>query len=194
MKRVASILCASIIIVYYVFTSGLFYWASGCDETMKLVTPFSWALSGRDKGLTTIMTDDDVDCAKWLLYESDQDLMIAADSNGLFLISGYTELLPDSWLKYGREDRLHTIMGMPKLDHSYLFLTDWNMKHGELIYCSDVGLRGQTPFKIEGTLLLYEIHNSEAPWEINEYASIIDEVYRSGDAVVYKQRRCVKAQ
>jgi len=161
---------------------------------MKMVTPFSWALSGKDKGLTTIMTENDVECAKWLIYESNQDLHIVADSNGLFMLSGYTELLPDTWLQYGREDRLHIMMNMPKLEDSYLFLSEGNTEYQEYVYCSDVGLRGQTPFEIKGNLFKYKTHDVDAPWEIIEAVAVIEEVYRSGDAVVYQQRRCVKAQ
>ena len=194
MRKSASILCAAILIVYYVFTSGFFYWASGADETMKLVTPFSWALSAKEKGLTTVVSENDVECAKWLMYESDQSMMIVADTNGLFLISGYTELLPDAWLKYGREDRLNIIMDMPKLDSSYLFITEWNMKHKEYVYCSDVGLRGRTQFKIRDSLFIYDVHNIDKPSEIISAVAIIEEIYRCGDSVVYKQSRCSGAE
>lgn len=190
MSKLSIWISVGVLFAYFVFSSGLFYWASGCQETKKLVTPFSWALSAEDTGLTGVATENDLDCVYWLANESDQSLEIACDSNALFLLSGYIELIPLAWEQYGRYDRLVMMMEMPKKKECYLFLTEWNIKHGKYITCTEVGLRRQNPFRIEGDNIVYSVYDMEKPWIIYEENAQIEEVYRSGKSVVYI--KCLK--
>ena len=185
MKERAIWFTVFILFMYFAFTSGFVYWVTNESETTKIVTPFSWALSAKDKGLTGIATKNDMDCVEYLLNETPSNKYIVADSNGLFLISGYHELLPDTWLQYGREDRLLIFMELPKQDNCYLFLTTWNTENMKYITCSDVGLRRQNEFSIDGNILTYEVHKIDEPWEIIIEQTRIKPVYWSGNSRVY---------
>lgn len=186
MNKKATIITTTILLIYFIFTSGFFYWASGEKETTKMVTPFSWALSAKDKGFTGIATKSDMDCVNWLLNESKQDMYIVCDSNALFLISGYHELLPDTWLQYGREDRLIIMMEMSKLEENcYLFLTDWNIKNNLYITCTDVGLRRQHEFDIVDDYYIYSTFDYSEPWEVVTKTAKISGAYKSGNSIVY---------
>jgi uncharacterized membrane protein len=149
--------------------------------------PFSWALSAEDTGLTGIATKDDMNCVNWLLNESSKSVKIVGDSNAVYLISGYSELIPDTWAKYGREDRLVTMLGLPKLKDGYIFLTDWNMRHKKTIECSDVGLRRQYEFTLRNDIYTYQTNGIEDT-RIEILSVLVKEVYKSGNAVILQIR------
>lgn len=180
----------AILLLYFIpFTSGLYYWASKSQETRDLIVPFSWALSARDTGLTGVAMQDDLNCAEWLLNDSDKDIKIVCDSNAIYLISGHTELIPDAWEAYGREDRLATMFGTPRLDTFYMFLTEWNVKHQGYIETVDVGLRRKWDLMIYDNCIEYmsaDLFTPEPYTQLSIKISVeSEEVYRSGDAVVY---------
>lgn len=187
MSKKVTIIVSSILLVYYIFTSGLWFFLTDCQEISKLTTPFSWALSAERTGLTGIATKDDINCVKWLLYKSDPKIKITGDSNAIFMITGYTELISDTWAAIGREDRLKTLYALPKEKESYIFLTSWNTRHKRYIETVDVGLRSSYPFAIDGSVLVYLTTNIDAPDQRVLIAFKVKEVYRSGDSVVYER-------
>jgi hypothetical protein len=152
---------------------------------MELVLPFSWALSARDTGLTGVATEDDLKCVNWLLNESNKEIKIVGDSNTIYLISGYLELIPDTWGRYGREDRFVTFHSLYKLDKFYIFSSTWNTQHQIMIECSDVGLRRQNKFMVEDNTFVYMINDHTNPSNIVLESVKVEEIYRSGDSIIY---------
>lgn len=189
MSRNSVIVITSIILIYFVFTSGFLYWITQYNQTLNLVIPFSWALSAEDTGLTGIATKDDLNCVQWLINDSDKKAKIIADSNAIYLISGYLELIPDTWAQYGREDRLQTIFGLYKQNNPYIFLTDWNVRHNKLIECSDVGLRRQYNYRLIEGVFFYEVNGHDDDTQIILKNEKVQEVYRSGRAIVLQKWR-----
>lgn len=192
MTKVTAWLLVGLLLTYFVFTSGLFYWASGCEETTKLITPFSWALSAKERGFTGVATEADMDCVHWLVDESKQELEIACDSNAQYLLSGYTELLSETWELLDCHDRIIIMSLMAKRERCYIFFTEWNMEYGMHISTSDIGLRRQNPYTVqdlgEGNVLVTcQIYNLDEPWITFNKEAIAREVYRSGNAVVYEK-------
>jgi uncharacterized membrane protein len=175
----------SILLVYFVFTSGLWFWATDCKNTSRITTPFSWALSAERTGLTGIATQDDMDCVDWILHKSDQSMKVMADSNAVFLLSGYMELLPDTWIILGREDRLLSMQAVRKTDKGYIFLTDWNTRNERYIEPTDVGLRKSLPLSISNGELVYIGYNGED--QMQEFSCFVKEVYKSGNAIIYEK-------
>jgi len=171
--------------------SGLFYWASGCEETGKLITPYSWALSADEMGFTPIATKGDIDCIHWVLEETDPDIIIVSDSNGVFLFEGYTEYISKDYEPIrGEGDRLLWINDIFDLDQCYLFLTDWNTRKGKYTECVDVGLKVNRAFTIsnnENGCLTYVADVRESGGIIVVKTVLIKEVYRSGDSVIYEK-------
>ena len=41
MNKVAIWITTILLLIYFIFTSGLYYWASGSDETGSFIVPFS---------------------------------------------------------------------------------------------------------------------------------------------------------
>lgn len=187
MTKNSQIILVSILFIYFAFTSGFIYWITQYNKTLDLIIPFSWALSAEDTGLTGIATNDDLKCVQWLVNESDKKTKIVADSNAIYLISGYLELIPDTWAQYGREDRLVTLFGLYKMESPYIFLTDWNIRHNKLIECSDVGLRRQYGFRLISDVFFYEVNGHDDDTKIIMKTERVKEVYRSGESVVLQK-------
>jgi uncharacterized membrane protein len=185
MTRKTTWIVTTILLVYFIFTSGLWFWATDCKDTSKITTPFSWALSAEKTGLTGIATQDDINCVDWILHESDQSMKVMGDSNAVFLLNGYMELLPDTWIILGREDRLLTIHAISKVDKGYLFLTDWNTRNERYIEPTDVGLRKSLPLSISNGELVYIGYNGSD--QMQSFSCYVEEVYRSGNSVIYKK-------
>lgn len=183
MGKKATIIVVSILLVYFVFTSGLWFWATDTKDTSSVITPFSWALSAERTGLTGIAGQDDINCVNWIINESDQSMKIMGDSNAIFLLNGYMELLPDTWIILGREDRLLTIHAINRVDKGYIFLTRWNTEYERYIEPTDVGLRKSLPLAVQNGLLCYVGYNSSDNHVA--YCHRVKEVYRSGNAVIY---------
>lgn len=195
MTKLAIWLTVGILLPYYIFTSGLAYWASGSEVTGGFIVPFSWALSA-DRGFTPIATEGDIDCVEWLLYESDPDILVLADSNGFFLFTGHMQAVTGASFDAARpKDRVEGICDIFTLDQCYLFHTDWNVRNGKQTDCTNVGLRRQYPFKIENKedgCLLYSTYvqkviNSHIIYVPHPGQVQIGEVFRSGDSVVYEK-------
>ena len=179
-----------LLLVYVVFISGLFYWVSGSNETNKLITPFSWALSAKEQGLTPIATKGDMDCVHWLVDSMHKDVVVIADSNGVYMLMGWTEYPTGA----SYDDSMgHLKMRPPYSATSqaacYIFMTDWNVRNSKYTYCTDVGLRKHLPYGIEetvnGGLLLYGINYSVD----GSQSMVIREVYKSGNSVIYEKVR-----
>lgn len=187
MNKSAVIIVSSILVVYFIFTSGLWFFLTDCQEIGKLTTPFSWALSAKRTGLTGIATQDDLNCVKWILKESNQELKVAGDSNVIFMLTGYTEFIPDTWAVVNREDRLKTLYAIPKEKQAYIFLTSWNTEHEKYIETADVGLRHSFPMSVKDGTLVYLTANVDAPWECIFVTFKVKEAYRSGNSVVYER-------
>jgi uncharacterized membrane protein len=189
MSKNPQIILIVILFIYFAFTSGFLYWVTQYNKTLDLVIPFSWALSAEDTGLTGVATKDDLNCVQWLINESDKKVKIVADSNVIYLISGYLELVPDTWAMYGREDRFVTFHSLYKLDDFYIMVSSWNTRHGKMIETSDVGLRRQNKFLYDNNTFAYIINNHDDGTQFIVKSEKVKEIYRSGDAVVLQKQR-----
>ncbi len=182
----------AILLLYFVpFTSGLWYWASGTQVTDKLITPFSWALSAEERGFTPIATKGDMDCVHWLIESGNQNLATVSDSNGLFLLIGWEEktgVFAGSGL--ARMRFMYDVISIPQC---YVFLTDWAVTQGKYIDCTGVGLRTYLSYRIEvkanGDLWLYVYGYKPKTLQPSSTAqpSLVKEVFRSGNSVVYEK-------
>jgi hypothetical protein len=182
----------AILLLYFVpFTSGLWYWASGTKVTDKLITPFSWALSAKERGFTPIATKGDMDCIHWILESGNQDLATVSDSNGIFLLTGWEgRIVLSSGSKKVRMEFMYNITSVPQC---YVFLTDWVVRHGKYIDCTDIGLRRYLPYRIDtkanGELWLYVYGYKPKTSQVSSIAqpSLIKEVFRSGNSIIYEK-------
>jgi uncharacterized membrane protein len=188
MSKPTVIFAVVIIFVYFIFTSGLWFWISDCKDTTKIITPFSYSLSGEKTGLVGITTQGDLDCIDWILNKSDQSLKVMVDSNAVYLLTGHLEKFLATWVIYGKEDRLLTLNAIPKMRKGYIFLTSWNTKYGKYIEPSDVGLRRAYPIVVVDGYLFYTGFDSNTGATSLESCKV-KEVYRSGNAVVYSLLR-----
>jgi hypothetical protein len=89
MSKTAIWLTTILLLIYFIFTSGLVYEVTGSNATDKFIVPYSAALSGERTGLIGVYTKDDVKCAEWLAYKSNQGIPIVVDSNAWLLMKGF---------------------------------------------------------------------------------------------------------
>lgn len=155
---------ATLLIIYFVFTSGLVFEITKSNTVASLETPYSLALSGDRLGLVGIYSQDDIKCARWLAEESNPNLMIAADYNGLSLLQSFMYVVPRI-IPTPRSNPID-LFNVPS--DTYVFMTSWNAKNGKVVIAVDAGLR-----------LLKDIPSG---LQDNEIA------YRSGSSAVYLVR------
>ena len=133
MTKTISITICVLLLVYFVFTSGLVFEVSHSEMEGKIDLPYSLAFSGERLSIVGIFNDDDVACAKWLADKYGA-LPIQADYNGYRLLLGC----------------MHELEGFaapaPGSEH-YLLLTSWNAKYQLMVIGTCPGLRqyGQLP-------------------------------------------------
>lgn len=131
MTKAISITICILLLVYFMFTSGLVFEESYGEMEGKIDLPYTLALSGERTGIVGIFNDDDVACAKWLADKYGA-LPIQADYNGYRLLLGC----------------IHELEGFappaPGSEH-YLFLTSWNVKHQLMVIGVCPGLRRYEP-------------------------------------------------
>ena len=133
----------TVLLVYFVFTSGLVFEATQSNILDKVDMPYSLALSGERTGIIDAYNKDDVACAEWLANESDQSISILTDVNTKRLLQGHIERIPR--LCYAEDvvsvTTIHvpyTLWEVPDGD-CYVFLSTWNIEHNELILYYDAG-------------------------------------------------------
>lgn len=115
-----------VMIVYFIFTSGLVYEITGSNVIHSVDTPYAIGLSADRTGVVATYTRDDVKAGEWLRDNANPDYMIVGDYNGWHLVSAYLGL-----------DRLREDKAVynPTFDNlpgksCYIFVTTWNTEHG----------------------------------------------------------------
>lgn len=156
-----------VILIYFVFTSGLVFELTGSTNIGTVDTPYSVGLSAERIGVVAAYTADDVEAVRWLAQYGDRDMMIVGDYNGWHLVSSYLGL---GRLRENQATYNPTLDSLPDKP-CYIFTSVWNNKHGCYIdSLRDVrggaGLRGSYPMP-------------EFDYPV---------VFRSGDAVIYEKR------
>ncbi|MDD4877342.1 MAG: DUF2206 domain-containing protein, partial [Dehalococcoidales bacterium] len=158
-------LLPSVMIVYFIFTSGLIFEFMKYDNLSRIDVPYSAGLSAGRTGVYASYTYDDVNAVKWILSQRDKESNIAGDYNGILLVFAYDGLdrirEKNSWNNY-------TFDNSPS--DSYILLTSWNTQNNRYLD-SLKNVRGGVGLR-----------QSRALPELN-----YDEVFRSGDAVVLKK-------
>ena len=192
MNKVAIWITTALLLIYFIFTSGLYYWASGSDETGSFIVPFSWSLSAREKGFTPIATQGDMDCIRWLLVDSNLSIPIAGDSNGVFLLSGWSGNFYAYTGNSANRGVIHNIFNIADAYPCYIFLTDWNVRNNKYTECSSVGLRRHYPYSIEKmpnsgyeVITFNHLINVFPPYQVIPQQYVVREVYHSGGAYIY---------
>lgn len=136
-------LLVGVLVVYYVFTSGLvFALAHDNIPQSKVEVPYSIAFSAKE-GIVGIFNEDDVKCAKWLVQ----------NRNGLMVSTSYIS----TYLPLGYEDWFEQYQEKGILKKPYLlFLTTQDIKLGKWCNGTEAGMRSYT--KLPNTNGLKELH------------------------------------
>lgn len=149
-------------LVYFAFTSGGVFEASGSVMTDSIDTPYSIGLSAERTGVVGIYNNDDVACARWLAYEADPEVPIVGGYNGRLLVASFVPVVPRLKDSYSVAPPMFAT-GIPK--HCYVFFTTWNVEHGQYIEAISPGLRwayelptieGEVVFR-RGKAAVYEV-------------------------------------
>jgi len=124
----ASLVVSTLLMAYFIFTSGLVFEAMKCQSTGTINVPYTLALSSERTGILSMYNADDVACAVWLA-ENVGELPFVADYNSMALLMGFRfwDVSPESSNAY------------------YVFLTTWNTQHGKMVVGSGPGLRMYEP-------------------------------------------------
>jgi hypothetical protein len=160
----------SILLAYYLFTSGLIFKLNTVQGISSVETPYSFALSAEDTGIVGVYTEDDIQCAMWLVKDSCKGTHIVSDVNGHLLLRSLIK--NEKQIMWGKESDLYegAIRGayfsdIENYDKCYIFVTSWNTRHQTYIEGGQLG----AGLRISNPLPQFDYK----------------EVYRSGKAVVY---------
>ena len=160
MSKIGLILIVVVLLGYYVFTSGLVYEIISDNNTSSLEIPYSFGMSAERVGLAAVVTDDDVNCLKWLSDNWEEGDLVVADYNFQRIIDEYDYRI---FLAYQGGAGRPWFGDIP--DKCYLFISSWNNQHKKFVLGSGIGFR-------ELVIL------PDLPYEI---------VYKSGDAAIYRR-------
>lgn len=132
-------LLVSLLIIYFLFTSGFVFEAVGSNTIDRLDIPYSLALSADRTGVTPLTTQDDINCMKWLRENWNGKYQVIGDYNAFVLITANTEVLYT--LNYNRRKGNLTEI----LDECYIFISSWNTMHKQYIESVGTGVRRAYP-------------------------------------------------
>jgi len=118
MKKRTVVGVTVLILVYYLFVSGLMFEVTGGTEVEYLDTPYAIAFSNERLGFVGMFNEDDVACVKWAVQNS--NLPIWVDYLGMSLVIDYSGYVRGTYVKPGGEH--------------LLFLHTWNTQHDKLIF------------------------------------------------------------
>lgn len=146
-----------ILIVYAVFTTGIVYEVSGMNNTANIEVPYSMGISGERTGLSNMVNQDDIACAKWVIANRTGQ-KIAVDYNGILLLRSYFPA------NINLSERLiRWEYGVP--NNVLVFCSSWNSRNKQYVVGSSLGLRVKVDINYTGLI----------------------EIYRIGDSVVYEK-------
>ena len=118
-----------VLIIYFLFTSGLVFEVTKSSRISQIDTPYSVGLSADRTGVIATYAKSDVRAIEWLESNIQGDTMVVGDYNGWHLVSAYRGV------KRVRADQARfnpTFDNLPDKP-AYIFVTDWNNRHGKYI-------------------------------------------------------------
>lgn len=118
-----------LILIYFMFTSGLVFELTKNNQTKSLDTPYSIVFSNERIGFVGFYNEDDIECAKWVVYNT-KELPIQIDYLGVSLIIDY-----DGYNRWTYDDN----------EERYLFLHTWNIENNKLVYGRSESTREYEP-------------------------------------------------
>ncbi len=141
----------TILMTYFIFTSGLVFETTKSKNISYLDLPYSIALSAERTGIVGVFTENDVECAKWLANNAEKGVLIYADANGFVLLTGWLE-------PYKQLVEVFSKMPEKFPEKSYVVLTEWNVKNELLvIHTGQAGLRVYQPLpKLEDKKIIFQ--------------------------------------
>jgi uncharacterized membrane protein len=155
---------AILMIIYFTFTSGLIFESIKSNTIERIDVPYSIGLSAKRTGVVSNYTESDIDCAKWLKYNSGTT-RIVGDYNGYRLMMGYIHLDPQ--LRKPNEQYQPSLGKLPNYP-CYILILEWNTEHDK--YIEDV----REVWEASGTRESFSLPKFNYPI-----------VYQQGDSIVY---------
>lgn len=117
----------TVIVVYFIFTSGLVFEVTKSEAINRVDTPYSASLSAKRTGVYATYTEDDLKAVKWLVSQKEQS-PIVSDYNGGLLVAAYIGL------DRIRAEGLRYNINFTKIpDKAYIYLTSWNTETGKFL-------------------------------------------------------------
>jgi len=126
MSKIGIWVSVSLLLVYFMFNSGFVYEALKYETASKIDIPYSYALSADRVGMVGIFNEDDLKCAEWYIEHMDS-MPIVADCHSYRIFAKFG-MRPIAWF-----------WDMP--EEGYVFLSTWNVEHGEYVDAIGVGQR-----------------------------------------------------
>jgi len=174
-SKASAWLMVGVMLVYFAFTSGGVFEAIDSEVIDRVDIPYSVGLSAQRTGVVGVYNADDVACARWIAYEADVKVPILGGYNGRHLVASFVTDIPRLRESIGQAPPMFS-RGIP--EHCYIFLTTWNVEHGEYIESVSAGLRTGIALPVSISAGLRRGFGLPEIWGT--------EVFRSGKAVVYE--------
>jgi len=195
MSKTKTTIIVSILIIYYIFTSGIVFEVTQSNASSKLDLPYSIGLSGERTGLANTVTKSDLECIMWLKDNRDKTLPIVTDYNSycslLAFIPVYQELnqggrtgflapLPEDFIKSigtrkavakAQETYLARLVQQDyeywSTKDCYIFISSWNTQHKQYVEATGVG-----------TKIVFPLPEFNLPI-----------IHKCGDTIIYKKTK-----
>ena len=182
MSKKAIWITTGILLIYFIFTSGLVFEITKSGAVNRLDIPYSIGLSAERTGITNITSKDDMECIQWL-KENWNGSPVATDYNGYCSIAalmpiyfqlnqgdrtGFLEPLPDRFYTELEKTRVGRYLIRRVEEHytewlagdCYIFITSWNTEHQQYVEATGVGTKMVFPLPEFEYPIVHRCNNS----------------------------------
>jgi uncharacterized membrane protein len=135
-KRMSRYFLITILVVYFIFTSGFVFEITQSKSTAQIDVPYNTALSAERTGIVGIFTDCDVKCAKWITEKTPKNSLVAGDVNSSLLLMSF---ITQDRIRKTISDKVYDYETLPKT--CYIMVLDWNVRHNQFVRVAGTGTR-----------------------------------------------------
>lgn len=140
MSKKAIWVVTSILLIYFMFTSGFTFEATKSKASDRIDIPYSIGLSAERTGVSNVVDKDDMECILWLKENWNGKSDVVTDYNTYCSVLPYIPV----YFNLFYNDRKGMFHRMPE-GECYIFVSSWNTRHQKYIEAIGVGRRKSYP-------------------------------------------------
>jgi len=174
-----------LILPYFIFTSGIVFEATKCEDVSSINIPYSIALSHERVNVAAVYSDNDIAVRDWATEHKCEPMFL--DINGQLIMTEITG--GDKWHHIVLEDTSlikdglalfpQSSKGYP--DKCYIYLREWNIENGKVTFKPGW-------YRPKGEKTGMRISHTFEELGLDKILEESQIIYRKGDAIIYERK------